>query len=190
MTTVAAIPTFHADNNSALLKFKQKTTGVAGDNGTRNVEIMVSLKYLSNFWTTLEMPLINCKINLILIWSDKCVLPNDTKATTIVITDTKLYVPFVTLSTQDNANLFEELKSGFQRTIIGNKYESKESVAAPKPYLDFIINPIFQAVNRLIYRTVHAKYYLSLVELKNYNVMIDRRNFFDRSVKKQFNNIW
>ena len=63
------------------------------------------------------MPLINCEINLILIWSDKCVLPSDAKATPIAITDTKLYVPVVTLSIQDNAKLLEQLKSGFKRTI-------------------------------------------------------------------------
>ena len=66
---------------------------------------MVPLKYLSNFWRTLEMPLINCEINLILTWSEKCVLSNDTKATTFAITDTKLYVPVVTLTNQNNAKL-------------------------------------------------------------------------------------
>ena len=65
---------------------------------------MVPLKYVSNFWRTLEMPLINCEINLILISSDKCVLSNDTKATKFAITDTKLDVPVVTLLTQVNAN--------------------------------------------------------------------------------------
>ena len=48
------------------------------------------------------MPLINCKVNLILTCSDQCVLSNDTKVTTSAITDTKLYAPVVTLSTQDN----------------------------------------------------------------------------------------
>ena len=51
---------------------------------------------------------INCEINIILTWSGKCVLSNDTKATTFAITDTKVYVPVVTLSTQDNANLLEQ----------------------------------------------------------------------------------
>ena len=95
---------------------------------------MVPLKYLSNFWGTLEMPFINCEMNLILNWSDKCVLSNDTKATTFSITDTKPYVPVVTLSTQDNAKLLEQLKSGFKRTINWNKYESKVSVQAPNSY--------------------------------------------------------
>ena len=64
---------------------------------------MVLLQYLSDFWKTLEMPLINCKINLILTWSEKCVLSNDTKAITFTITDAKLSVPVVTLTSQDNA---------------------------------------------------------------------------------------
>ena len=72
---------------------------------------MVPLKYLSNCGRTLEMPLINCEIDLFLTWSDKCVLSSDTKATTFAITETKLYV--VTLSTQDNGKLLQQLKSGF-----------------------------------------------------------------------------
>ena len=102
-----------------VLKFEQKIrdNGIAG-NGRKNVEIMVTLKYLSNFWRTLEMPLINCEINIILTWSDKCVLSNDLKATAFAITHTKIYVPVVTLSTQDNVKLLQQLKSGFKRTII------------------------------------------------------------------------
>ena len=82
-----------ANHNSKLLKYKQKITGATGDKGTKNVEIMVPLKYLSNFWRTLEMPLINCKINLILTWSKNCVIASNTAAneeTTFTITDTKL----------------------------------------------------------------------------------------------------
>ena len=74
---------------------------------------MVPLKYLNNFLRTLRMSLINCEFNLILTWSEKFVLSNDTKARTFTITDTKLYVPVVTLSTQDNAKLLQQLKSGF-----------------------------------------------------------------------------
>ena len=79
-----------------LLKFKQKVTSKRADGGTKDVEVMVPLKYLSNVWKTLEMPLTNWEINLILTWSEKFVLSNDTKATTVAITDTKLYVPVVT----------------------------------------------------------------------------------------------
>ena len=81
---------------------------------------MVPLNYLSNFWRTLEIPLINCEINLILTWSSPCVITNSTGARRLKITDTKLYVPVVTLSTQDNAKLLQQLKSGFKRTVNWN----------------------------------------------------------------------
>ena len=95
------------------------------------------------------MPLINCEINLILTWSDKCVLSNDTKATTFAKTDTKLYVRVVTLSTQDNAKLLEQLKSGFKRTINWNKYQRKVWPERQNQYLDFSIDSSFPGVNRL-----------------------------------------
>ena len=95
---------------------------------------MVALKYLINFWRTLEMPLIHCEINLILTWYANCVISNGAanQNTTFAITDTKLYVPVVTLSTQDNAKLLQQLKSEFKRTINWNKYHSKtEPLNAP-----------------------------------------------------------
>ena len=66
---------------------------------------MVPLKYLSNFWRTLEMPLINCEVNLILTCSSTCVITDSKGAGTFAITDTKIYVPVVTLSTQENTKL-------------------------------------------------------------------------------------
>ena len=78
---------------------------------------MVPLKYLSNFWRTLEMPLINCEVNLILTWSSTCVITNSAGAGTFEITDTKLYVPVATLSNQENAKFLQQLKSGFKRVI-------------------------------------------------------------------------
>ena len=83
--------------------------------------IAVPLKYLSNFWRTLEILLINCKINLILTWSETCVITNSSDAGAFVIPDTKLYVPFVTLSANDNAKLLQEFKSFLKRTINWNK---------------------------------------------------------------------
>ena len=87
--------------------------------------MMVPLKYLSNFWKSLEMPLINCEINFDLNWSKYCIIvaSNDDQETTFSITDIKHFVPVVTLSTQDNAKLLEQLKSGFKRTINWNKYQ-------------------------------------------------------------------
>ena len=96
-------------------KITKKITGQTGNNGPKDVEIIVPLKYLSNFWRALEMSLINCEINLDLNWSKKCVIEANSanQATTISMTDTKPYVPVVTLSTQDNVKLLEELKFRF-----------------------------------------------------------------------------
>ena len=99
---------------------KVKLTSPTNDNGTKNVEIMIPLKYLSNFWRTLEMPLINCEITLDLNWSEKSIMVAtniENQGATFSITDTELYVPVVTLSTQDNAKLLQQLKSGFKKTI-------------------------------------------------------------------------
>ena len=89
-------------DNNASLKFKQKITGETGDDSRKDVKIMVPLKYLSNSWTlrTLAMPLINCKINPILTWCANCLISNaaENQVTTFAITDTKLYLPVVTLS--------------------------------------------------------------------------------------------
>ena len=73
------------------------------------------------------MPLINCEVNLISTWSSTCVITNSTGAGTFEITDTKLYVPVVTLSIQENAKLLQQLKSGFKRAINWNKYLSHQN---------------------------------------------------------------
>ena len=110
---------------SKSFKSKIKITGKAHAAGiTKDVEIILPLKYLSNFWRTLEMPLINCEFNLILTWAKDCVISSATAKTKFAMTETKLYVPVVTLSTQDNAKLLQQLKSGFKRTTNWNKYES------------------------------------------------------------------
>ena len=123
-----AIVDFTNDNLTDSFNFKVKMTGQTGNNGTKNVEIMVPRKYLSNFWRTLEMPLINCEINLLLTWSAFCVIVSTYVANRNVIfaiTNTKLYVPVAILSQQDNAKLLEQLQSGFKRVINWNKYLSK-----------------------------------------------------------------
>ena len=132
--------------------FKVKITGQAEDDGTKYVEIMVQLKYVSNFWRTLEMPVINCEINVILTWSANCVIISTTIANqnaTFPITDTKLYVPVMTLSTQDNAKLLQQLKPGFERVINWNKYLSKLELLTQNPSLNQLVEPNFQGVNRL-----------------------------------------
>ena len=192
------------DNNladSESFKYKVKITGkTPAEDNTKDVEISVPLKYLSNFWRTLEMPLINCEVNLILTWSKDCVITNSTGEGKFAITETKLYVPVVTLSTKDNEKLLQQLKSGFKKTISWNKYESSIKTFAQNRYLNYLINPSFQGVNRLFVlsfenendRTSHSTYYLPKVEIKDYNVMIDSRNFFDQPIdnmNKTYENI-
>ena len=109
-----------------MFKFKQKIVGEKIAGGTKDVQIMVPLKYLCSFWRILEMPLINCKNNLILTWSATYVLSEvENEATIFPIIDAKLYVPAVTLSTQDNAKVLQQLELGFKRTINWNQYQPK-----------------------------------------------------------------
>ena len=150
---------------------------------------MVPLKYLSNFWRTLKMSLINCEVELILTWSAGCVIIYTDVADqvpTFTITETNLYVPVVTLSTQDNAKLLPQLKSGFKITISWNKYVSKPALLARNQNLNHLIEPSFQGVNRLFVlafenddqRTSNKRYYIPNVEIKDYNVMIDGKKLF------------
>ena len=188
------IDAFDANNLTDSFNFKVKITGQTGDDGTKDVEIMVPLKYLSNFWRTLEMPLINCEVNLILTWSSTCVLiatnVQNQKATFAII-DTKLYVPVVTLSTQENTKFFQQLKSGFKRVINWNKYLSKPELLAQNSNLNHLVEPSFQGVNRLFVlafendydKTRSNEYYLPIVEIKDYNIMINGENFFDQPIK-------
>ena len=83
----------------------------------------VPLKYLSNFWRSLELPLINCKIEFSVGWYEECLLSNAGTAAIFKITDAKLYVPLVTLKTEDNTKLSKLLSEGFKRPIYWNKYK-------------------------------------------------------------------
>ena len=193
-TAINEINEFRKSNTTDSFKFEAKITGQTGDDGTKDVEIMVPLKYLINFWRTLEMPLINCEVNLILTWSSTCVLittniPNQNA--TFAITDTKLYVRVVNLSTQENTKFLQQLKSGFKRVINWNKYLSKPELLAQNPNLNHLIEPNFQGVNRLFVlafendddRTSYDEYYLPTVEIKDYNIMINGENIFDQPIK-------
>ena len=143
------ITEFTGDNTTDSFNFKAKITGRTGDDGKKDVEIMVPLKYLSSFWRTLEMPLINCEVNLISTWSSTCVLIStnaQNQNATFAITDTKLYVPVVTLSTQENTKFLQQLKSGFKRVINWKKYLSKPELLAQNPDLNHLAEPSFQGV--------------------------------------------
>ena len=120
----------------------------------------VSLKYLSNSWRTLQMLMINYEIYLILTCSAHCVISEGNRVTDFSITDTKLYVPVVTLSTQDNTKLLQQLKSGLKGIIYWNKHESKITMERPNQYLHYLFDPSFQGVNRIFF------YYLKIMHFK------------------------
>ena len=120
-------------NNSNSFKYKIKLSGNipqldadAARIGRLNVKIVVPLKYLSNFFRSLEIPLTNCKIKLNLTWKKECVLSTDAGDAVFIINDTKMYVPVVTLSKEDNKDFIEQQNKSFQRSIYWNEYNQKK----------------------------------------------------------------
>ena len=128
-------PMFALDNSTPF-RYKARLLGNAtdadgNDRSLKTTKIVITLKYLSNFFRSLELPLINCKIHLELSWNNNCVMYGaDTYAggdnvnnreTTFQITRTKLYVLIVTLSTKDNVNLTKQLNEGFKRSVYWNE---------------------------------------------------------------------
>ena len=190
-------------NNSDSLKYKIKLLGnvteVAGDAaGVRrlNVKVVGPIKYLSNFFRSLKMPLINCKIKLNLTWKKECVLSTGYDEAVFIINDTKLYVPVVTLSKEDNKDFIEQQNKGFQRSIYWNECKTKEiNEDADGNVFKYInLDPSFQGVNRLFVmaynrpngqptRNGQRKYYLPRIDLEKYNVIIDGRNFYDNPIE-------
>ena len=149
-SVIADFPT--DDNSSASFKFETKKVGKVRNDGTENINIMVPFKYLSQYWRAFEMWLINCKINFIVTCSANWFTihaPVNNQVPTFATTDPKLYVPVVTLSSQNNEKLLQQLKSRFKRTINWNKDQSKVIVQEQNRYLDWFVDPIFQRVNRL-----------------------------------------
>ena len=161
-----------------------------------NVKVVVPLKYLSNFFRSLEMPLIDCKIRLNLTWKKECVFSSQRGDGLFIINDTKLYVPAVTLSKEDNKDFTEQQNKGFQRSIYWDEYKTKEkNEDADNNVFKYInLDPSFQCVNRLFVmaysraddqpnRNSQQKYYLPRIDLKRYNVIIDELNFYDNPIE-------
>ena len=161
-----------------------------------NIKIAVPLKYLSNFFRSLEMPLINCKVKLNLTWKKECVLSNQAGDAVFIINDTKLYVPVVNLSKEDNKDFTEQQNKGFQRSIYWNEYKTKEQNedADNNVFKCINLDPSLQGVNRLFVmaysraanepdRNSQKKYYLPRIDLKKYNVIIAGRNFYDNPIE-------
>ena len=148
-----AIADLTADNLSSF-KYKINLLGdrnVVGGIVRLNVKVAIPLKYLSNFFRSLEMPLINCKIKLNLTRKKECVLSTDAGDAVFIINDTKMYVPVVTLSKEDNKDFIEQQNKGFQRSIYWKKYKTKEinENANANVFKYINLDPSFQGVNRL-----------------------------------------
>ena len=185
--------------NSSSFKYKVSLLGnpVVADNiARRSVKVAVPLKYLSNLFRSLEMPLINCKIKLNLTWKKECVLSTGDGNAVLIINGTKMYVPVVTLSKEDNKDFIQQQNKGFQRSIYWNEYKTKEINENVDTNVFKYINLdfSFQGVNRLFVmaynrandqptRNGKQKYYLPRIDLEKYNVIIDERNFYDNPIE-------
>ena len=199
--------------NSKSFDYKISITGeLEGNNVEKDdVEIVVPLKYLSNFWRTLDIPLNNCEISLSLAWSENCVITskatreadpdadpavvgiNNPTNAVFKIADCKLYVLVVTLSAENDNKLSEQLKTGFKKTFRWNKYRSEMSNPTKSNNLNYLIDPTFTNVNRLFVLsfeneddgTLFSIYYVPKVEIKDFNMLIDGKPFFEIPVKNK-----
>ena len=174
----------------------------------QTIELAIPLKYLGNFWRALNIPLISCEVSLELKWNINCVITNleqralaapavgrDNAPTgaTLAINNCKLYIPVVTLSKDDEIKLLTNLKSGFTREIIWNKYRSQMSTEAINNNSNILIDPSFTNVNRLFVlayqatanRQSFSQFYLPKVMIEDFNVIIDKLAFFDLPIKTE-----
>ena len=203
----------HKTITSKSFEYKTKLIGsTSNDNNTLDAEVVVPLKYLSNFWRSLDLPLINCETELDLSWSKECIkseisiIPRmppvqdvtaiQTTSATFQISNGKLYVPVVTLSINDNIKFLENIKQEFKRTISWNKYRSEITTQTKKNNSDYLIDPTFRNINRLFVlsfkndnddptRNYFDDYYMVLVEIQDFNALIDNKPFFDQPVKNK-----
>ena len=142
------------------------------------------------------MPLVNWETSLNLTWSKKCLISSVIGITEFKITEAKLYAHTVALSAKDNVKLLKQLESGFQRTINQSKYHPRSKTFPQNRYLNYLIDPTFQGLNRLFLlpfanetdREANTKYYLPTEKTKDYDV-IDGISFFDQPIKNDFKTI-
>ena len=145
------------------------------------------------------MPLINCKVHLELNWIEDCILSSDGDSTKFEVTDAKLHVLIVTLSTKDRANLTKQLSEGFKRSGYWNSYQTKpEKIIVKWKNLYELLNASFQGVRRLFFIACviiaagaanddtgiknNKKYFLPREKYNNSNILIDGRHFYDQPI--------
>ena len=150
------------------------------------------------FWISLEMPLTNCKVHLKLNWIEDCILSSARNSAKFEITDAKLHVPIVALSTKDNVNLTKQLSEWFKRSVYWDSYQTKPAKVIEKwKNLYELLNASCQGVRRLLVLAYvvaagaasneagiknNKQYLLPRGEINNYNVLIDGRNFYDQPI--------
>ena len=153
------VPDNNADltiDNSQSFRYKAalvvKTKDAVGNTNSsiKNAKTVVPLKYLSNSWRSLEIPLINCKVYFELNCIEDCILSTAGNSAKFKITDAKLHMPIVTLSTKDSANLTKKLSKGFRRSVYWNSYKTKSAKVIEKgKNLYELLNASFQGIKRL-----------------------------------------
>ena len=211
-----------AGNATSSLVYKSKLIKGTDNNNVNNVKLVVPLKYESNFFRSLEMPLVNSKIDLELTWHKDCMISSANAAAnqvvSVMITDIKLYVPIVTLSTKDNTNLRKQLNEGFKRAIYWNQYVSKPFPETPHKKTGitrFALDAAFQGVNRLFFlafddtpsdeaadapaprnlaanqviRNSYRKYFVPRVDITIYNVLMMVEIFMVNQLMIQLENM-
>ena len=146
------------------------------------------------------MPLINCKVYLELNWIEDCILSSAGNSAKFEITDAKLHVPIVTLSTKDSVNLTKQLSEGFKRSVYWNNYQTKPAIVIEKgTNICKLLNASFQGVRRLFVLAYvvaagaandeaiikdNKKYFRPRGEIKNYKVLVDGKNFYDQPINE------
>ena len=201
-------------DNSQSFKYKaaliEKTANAVNDTNSsvKNEEIVVSLNYLSNFWRSLEVSLINCEIHLELDLIKDCIFSRVGDSAKFKITDVKLHFPLLTLSNKDNVHLAKQLSDGFKRSVHWNNYQAiPPKVINQGTNIFELLSASFQDVKRLFVfaYTIAAntannkvsiknngKYFLPKGKIENYNVLIDGRNFYDQPINdliKQYDEV-
>ena len=150
------------------------------------------------------MPLINCRVELSLSWNENCILTTEAGNATYTITDTQLYVPVVTLKTEDNTKLSKLLSEGFKRSVYWNKYKVIPNKTYNRSnYIRELLDASYQRVKRLfvlaydntdanrVTADTHRKYFVPRIKIE-YNIEIDGRNFYDRPINdsiKQYDEV-
>ena len=193
------------DGNALSFKYKANLIAVTEAGGTKEIKNSCTTKIRS-----LEMPLINCKVKLLLKWIENCLLTTaeiganadatGADSATLKITDAKLYVPVVTLSAKEHVKLVKTLNEGFKRPVYWNKYKVIDNkvveiaAANAEKQIRELLDSSYEGVKRFVLAYDNAvgnkqdfvgsfkEYFLARVKIKICNIKVDGRNFYDQPI--------